>query len=918
METARRHPFSNIGGLDSPLPTALLVLLVAILSYAAPRLEGALMLHPQTVWPLWPSCALLVSVLVLVPRRIWPKLIPVAFAAIVLYDLQEGVPISSIAWFIPADTVEVLIAALCLRYFFDGVPRLNNVTAVAKYLFFAVILAPFAAAFLAAPGIRADYWHGWRICFLSEMLAALTLTPAILSWATSWHAWVRKSRAYHLEEAALLAALVLFTYLTFVASGSSSSPALLYSLVPCLLWSALRFGSTGVSTSMIVVTFLSIWGAVHGRGPFTGPGPFDKVLSLQLFLLFTATPFMILAALVEEHKRAEGASRESEERLRLAVQAGRMYAFEWDTATDVIVRSGDCADVFNWLDNPTRDLNQQFLTRVHPEDLGEYLAAETGLGPANPTYQTSYRLLRPDGSVIWLEESGHGYFDGQGRMLRTIGMVADITQRKRAEEALKKSEEKFSKAFRGSPTLVTFNRTRDGRYIEVNETFERIMGYRRDEVIGRTSSEIGFWDDPGHREKLVRKILVEGSLRNTECRFRVKGGDLRIGLLSADLIEFEGETCSICVIADITERKRAEEALRESEERLRLAVQAGRMYAFEWDEATDVIVRSGESAAILDWMEDPTRDTGRQFVANVHPDDREAYTAPETGLSPENPTYLTSYRVLRPDGSVTWLEARGHALFDDEGRKMGITGMVADVTERKLAEEALSSVSSRLIEAQEQERFRIARELHDDLSQRMALLQIGLGQFEQDTAGLSSKARQQLHNIAEVATEVSFTIHNLSHQLHPSNLDTLGLVVSLKGLCKEFSEQHNLQVQFVYDGIPGQIPKDVTLCLFRIVQEGLRNVVKHSGATEAEVELSAHGDRIELCISDLGVGFNTESARGAAGLGLISMRERLRLVGGDLTVESEPLHGTRIRVRTPLLTTSAQVTSEPKARKTGA
>jgi len=261
------------------------------------------------------------------------------------------------------------------------------------------------------------------------------------------------------------------------------------------------------------------------------------------------------------------------------------------------------------------------------------------------------------------------------------------------------------------------------------------------------------------------------------------------------------------------------------------------------------------------------------------------------------------------EASISQVEVSGGELF---------TFIIRDVTERKLAEEALSSVNCRLIEAQEQERARIARELHDDLSQRMALLQIHLEQFQQDTTGLSFKARQQLHDIAEVSTEDSSSIHDLSHQLHPSKLDTLGLVASLAGLCREFSEQHHLQVQFFHHDIPGQIPKDVTLCLFRIVQEALHNVVKHSGASEATVQLSVHDDRIELAICDPGVGFNPESAKGDASLGLISMRERLRLVGGHLAVESEPSHGTRIHVGVPFFTTNDGVTNVRKAHKAGA
>jgi len=367
---------------------------------------------------------------------------------------------------------------------------------------------------------------------------------------------------------------------------------------------------------------------------------------------------------------------------------------------------------------------------------------------------------------------------------------------------------------------------------------------------------------------------------------------------------------------DITERRQTEEALRESEERLRLAIQAGSMYVFEWDVVSDTIVRSGRCTDILNWLDDPTRDTGRQFVARVHPDDSETYAATETGLTPEHPTYQISYRMLQPDGGVIWLEESGHGFFDSKSGLLRTIGMVADVTERKLAEEAVSSVSRRLIEAQEQERARIARELHDDLSQRMALLQIGLEKFEQDMPGLSSQARQQLHHLVEVCTEVSSNIHDLSHQLHPSKLDVLGLTASIGSFCREFAERHKLGVRFVHRNIQGEIPKDVSLCLFRIVEEALQNVVKHSGAEDAEVELSGHDNRIDLCVSDSGAGFSLEPPKGEAGLGLISMRERVRLVGGHLSIESQPSHGTRIHARIPLSSTTEQGANEQ--RKYGA
>lgn len=261
--------------------------------------------------------------------------------------------------------------------------------------------------------------------------------------------------------------------------------------------------------------------------------------------------------------------------------------------------------------------------------------------------------------------------------------------------------------------------------------------------------------------------------------------------------------------------------------------------------------------------------------------------------------YELDLEGIRSDGTKVWITNRGEAVADASGRPIYLRGTTQDVTERKLSEEALLAMSGRLITAQEEERSRIARELHDDLSQRMVLLQIGLDHFKQEMPDLSPEDQRRLHNIAAIAMEVSSDITNLSHQLHPSKLETLGLVSSLRGFCREFSVQHKLEVQFLERDIPRQIPNDVTLCLFRITQEALRNVARHSGAVEAAVELSANTAGIELRISDPGRGFDIESAKGADGLGLISMRERLRLVGGHLSIESGQSRGTRIRARVP-------------------
>jgi two-component system sensor histidine kinase UhpB len=221
------------------------------------------------------------------------------------------------------------------------------------------------------------------------------------------------------------------------------------------------------------------------------------------------------------------------------------------------------------------------------------------------------------------------------------------------------------------------------------------------------------------------------------------------------------------------------------------------------------------------------------------------------------------------------------------------------IAERKALGELELDFNSRLLEAQEHERARIARELHDDVGQRMALLQFNLTRFS-GTSELSAAARGEVSDLVDMSSQIVSVLRSLSHDLHPATLDIVGLEIAIKGLCRDFQAQHGLQIQYKTKDVPRQLERAVSICAFRIVQEALRNVVKHSGATAAVVELASDRNRLVLCVSDSGNGFDVSSVDGRAGLGLISMRERLRLIRGHLSIQSMPRAGTRIRVEVPL------------------
>jgi signal transduction histidine kinase len=294
--------------------------------------------------------------------------------------------------------------------------------------------------------------------------------------------------------------------------------------------------------------------------------------------------------------------------------------------------------------------------------------------------------------------------------------------------------------------------------------------------------------------------------------------------------------------------------------------------------------------------------TQTAFETLVHPDDRvEVRTLVERALETGQPME-GEWRVVWPDGSIHWIAGRWQALRDHSGKPVRMTGVNIDTTERKMAQDALANFSRRLLEAQEEERKRIARELHDDINQRIAALTIELAKLDQHLPDSAMDVHDYIRQVGERLSEVASDIQALSHRLHSSKLEYLGIAAAAASFCREFSKQQQVEIDFSHAGIPRNLPKQISLCLFRVLQEALQNAVKYSGVRRFTVDLRGTSGEIQLSVRDQGVGFNTEKAKVHSGLGLISMRERLQLVGGEFSINSEPGRGTTVNARVPLRT----------------
>jgi PAS domain S-box-containing protein len=605
---------------------------------------------------------------------------------------------------------------------------------------------------------------------------------------------------------------------------------------------------------------------------------------------------------ITERRRAEEAIRESEQRFRLV--ANKAPVMIWMSGTDKL------CTYFNepWLEFTGRllaaELGNGWAEGVHPDDLTKCLDTYVQAFDRRESFDMEYRLRRNDGEYRWISDTGVPRLDSDRNFAGYIGSCVDVTDRKLAEEALKKSEEKFSKAFRDSPLALTVTSALDHRYIDVNETFERITGWRRDEIIGRTPFDIELWVDASERVQIVNRLMAERSLRNLELRFRMRDGSVRIGLSSAELIELEGEPCILGVTADITDYKRSQEALRESEDKLRLLLDstAEAIYGIDLEhrctfcnpaclrtlgyERVDQVLGKN----MHDLMHH-SRVDGTMFPieeCRVH-----RVTTTGEGVHAEDEVFWRANATSFPAEYWSYPQRKGQQL-------VGAVVAFIDITQRKSAEVALAGVSRRLIEAQEQERARIARELHDDIGQRISMLAIEIEELQNNSSDLPTPVHNRVRELWQQTCDIATDVQSLSHELHSAKLEYLGIVAAMRGFCNDFGRQQSLEIEFEANDMIGSPPPDVSLCLLRVLQEALHNSAKHSGVRRHSVRLWGNEKEVHLTVSDSGLGFNREEARQNPGLGLVSMEERLKLVNGTLTIESYPKSGTTIHATVPL------------------
>jgi PAS domain S-box-containing protein len=512
--------------------------------------------------------------------------------------------------------------------------------------------------------------------------------------------------------------------------------------------------------------------------------------------------------------------------------------------------------------------------------------------------------LRANGEEFPIEAS-ISKVESRGKKFFTA-VIRDITDRKVAEDRLRE----YEAAVEGAEDIIGVV-DREYRLLLANCQYLKMRNMTREQVVGRLASEV-----LGKEvfETVIKPKLDEcfqGKVVRYEMKFSYPTVGERDLLLSYFPIEAANGTIDrvACILHDITERKRAEEALLTTNRRLE--AQSSLLHSRE--ELLRVFVKNVPAAvAMLDrdmrylqvsdrWCSDylPGR---AQILGRSHyeifPDMPDRWKEVHRRALQGETLRADEDRWDGQDGPH-WARWEVRPWKTPEGDVGGILIFAEDITHRKQMEEELSGMTRKLVEAQEQERTRIARELHDDITQRLAMLAIEIDHAPEYRPEMPAEVRDRAHELSRRAKEISSDVQSLSRQLHSSALEYLGLETGMKSWCKEFSERQKLQVVFRGHNVP-EVPQEISLCLFRVLQEALQNAAKHSGAKRVEVQLAGNSGEIHLVVSDSGSGFDVNAPGRSRGLGLTSMQERVRLVGGTIAIESTPQAGTTILVSAPL------------------
>ncbi len=631
---------------------------------------------------------------------------------------------------------------------------------------------------------------------------------------------------------------------------------------------------------------------------------------------------------ITERKQVEAALRESEARFRTMADAVPSFLFETDAeGWNIWTSPGWC----RFTGQTTEQVaGHGWAEALHPDDRAANIDRWVQCMKDGVPFESKQRLHRVDGSYAWVIARALPVHDSQGKVTRWVGSVTDVDTIVRAEEtlrrlnetlehrvaeraaALREAEERFRGIFEHAAEGIAIIDW-EGRFLQCNPAFCAILGYSEKELLALQLPSLIHPEDRPSNLELVRQ-LISGQLPSFELENRhiTKSGNyIWVHKQASILRNDQGVPTHVMVlVTDITKRKHMEAALRTVQTRQHLLLTATPVVLYSCRITADfgTTFISENVREQLGYSAQDFTDESDFWLTHLHPDDRPRVIANLTQALKQK-QQVQEYRFLHHDGTYRWLHDESRLIRDPDGVPLEIVGFQIDITERKQAEDLLSQqqakledLTAKLLIAQETERQRIARDLHDDITQRIAAVAIELQSIRQITPGAEASVVACVQRSGQMVEQIAMDLQHLARQLHPSLLEHVGLEAAVQEHAEEFEIRTGLRTVVVVRNPPAALSLDRATCLFRVLQESLQNVSKHANATNVLVQLLGTRQGVGLCVHDDGRGFDhlSQSTEKLKGLGLISMEERIEALKGTFRVKTKPGDGTELHAWIPL------------------
>jgi PAS domain S-box-containing protein len=637
----------------------------------------------------------------------------------------------------------------------------------------------------------------------------------------------------------------------------------------------------------------------------------DVHITLQPLSFMGREARLILANDVTERLRAEEAVKQSEAHLRAIIESepecvktvaidGTLLAM--NRAGLAMVQATDEREI----------IGKNTLDLVHPEDRAMYQRLHQSASQGQPG-PLQFRIIGLQGRIRWVETYFVPLKDQQGKISSVLSVTRDISERKQAEEELSESQRTYSTLVSNLPGLVYRCRNDKEWSMEfISEGAIALTGYTISDFIEKKIT-FGQIIHPDDREPVWNAVqgAIQGKkpFRIVYRIFTATGEEKWAWEQGRGVFSPAGELLFIeGFVTDMTERKRIEEVIRQSNERFHLATRATNDAIWDWDLVTNTVWWTENLQTLFHYKPVEIQTKFDWWMERLHPEDREPVFLDVLATIDHGEQFWSGeYRFLRGDGTYATILSRGYIVHDESGKPVRMIGAMMDITERKRAEdelqksrEQLRDLSAHLQSRLEDERTRIAREIHDEFGQVLTVLKMELAWLQKRFSGKQQTWREKVQSMSKLIDVAIQTVRKTATDLRPGILDDLGLTAAIEWQAQEFEKR---------TGIPCRwniIPEDITVdpdrstALFRILQETLTNIARHAKADQVQIRLMQKNDSLILDVKDNGTGITEDQATHSKSLGLLGIRERVRLLGGEVTFRGVEGKGTEVHVELPI------------------